>query len=251
MKHVKGLSGRSAAACAIFCALLIFSPGTGIASETRSSPWQGDVELGYQMTTGNTESRSLNAKIGIIYESARWRHGLGYETVYSYEKQEGTTAQRFLASGRTNYKIDTRNSVYGLALYENDRFSAYKYQVTVSTGYSRQIIMSDRVEWSAEIGPGYRYNNFRDDELSSQEEFIIHMGTLFIYRFTDTTSFKEELSVDAGDENTIIRSTSSLRVLLSESLSLRVSYLIRHVTDVPEETEKTDTETFVSLSYAF
>jgi putative salt-induced outer membrane protein len=235
----------------IFTTLVLFLPTGLFAAETPSGPWQGNVELGYLMSTGNTETRSLNAKMGVAYETEKWRHSLGYETVYSHEKEEGTTAQRFLVSGRTNYNIDPRNGVYALTLYENDRFSAYDYQVTASAGYNRKIILTEKTEWSAEIGPGYRYSRFKDDTISSEEEAIVHLGTDFLYRFTDTIAFVEELTADAGEDNTIIRSTSSLRVMLRDQLSLRLSYHVRHVTDVPQDVEKTDTETFVSLAYDF
>jgi len=236
----------------IFCAIgWIFVPASAMASENEPSPWEGDIELGYLMSTGNTETRSLNAALGVGYKTAKWGHRLAYETIYSYEKEEGTTAQRFLVSGRTNYHFDDRNAAYGLSLYENDRFAGYDYQLTLSVGYNRQIMMTDRVEWSAEIGPGYRLTEFSDDNGSTEEEAILHVGTDFLYRFTDTMSFREVLSVDAGAENTIVRSVSALRITLRDSLSLRISHTIRHVTDVPEDTEKTDTETFVSLVYDF
>jgi putative salt-induced outer membrane protein len=216
-----------------------------------SSPLTGDIEMGYLMSTGNTETRSLNAKLASAYTSEKWRHQFAYETLYSYEKEEGTTAQRFLVSGQTNYRFDEKNSVYALTLYENDRFAGYDYQLTASAGYSRQIIMSDRMEWLAEIGPGYRLTEFPENGGPIEEEAIIHIGSIFLYRFTETTSFREELSVDTGNDNTIARSVSSLRVMLRDHLSLRISYTIRHVADVPDDTEKTDTETFVSLAYGF
>ncbi len=242
------LSTSITGACAILVLLL---SGFVVPSESQALPWQGNVELGYMMSTGNTESRTLNARLEGARETPQWLHRLQYETKYSHETDEGTTAQRFLVSGRTNYRLDERNAIYGLALYENDRFSGYNYQVTLSTGYNRRIIDTDRTEWSAEIGPGFRYSNFREEGRSSEEEPILHMGTLFLHRFTPTIAFEEELTVDSGDEFTIIRSLSSFRVTLTDNLSLRLSFMIRHLTDVPEDTENTDTETFLSLAYGF
>lgn len=235
----------------IFCAMIwILFPSFGIADENGPSRWEGEAELGYLMSTGNTESRSLNAALGIGYTTEKWRHRFAYETVYSYEKNEGTTAQRFLVSGRTRYDLGGRNALYGLSLYENDRFAGYDYQFTLSAGYSRQLVMTDSIEWSAEIGPGYRRTRLSGDEESTEEEALAHLGTVFEYRFTDNISFKEDLSVDAGDAQTIVRSATSLRILLIESISLRISHVIRHVTDVPEDTKKTDTNTFLALVYS-
>lgn len=235
----------------IFAILILCLTGSGIAAESEPSGWEGDVEIGYMKSTGNSESESLNAKLALARETTKWRHALHYETVYTHEKDQGTTAQRFLVTGRTNYNFDDRNAAYVLGLYENDRFSSYDYQMTVSTGYKRQIIETEDTEWSAEVGPGYRYSNYRDDTRESDDEIIVHAGTLFLYRFTDDITFNEDLSADSGEESTVIRSTTSFRIMLREQLSLRLSYMVRHVTEVPDEIEKTDTETFVSLGYEF
>ncbi len=234
----------------LFC-LPVFADTGPETVDNAKSPWFGDVEAGYQMTTGNTETRSLNGQMSIGYDSGDWHHEAGFRTVYSHEKEDGTTTQRFLATGKTKYGFNENDSLYGLSIYENDRFSAYNYRVTLSAGYHRQILFTDRLEWSAEIGPGYRYSNYREDGISSDDEAIAHVGTVFLYRFTQRTSFREEISVDAGDENTAIRSVSSLRISLSEQLSLRLTHIIRHVTGVPDDTKKTDTETFFSLGYVF
>lgn len=220
-------------------------------SDNSGSPWFGDVEAGYQMTTGNTETRSLNGRMSVGHDSGRRLHEAGLRGVYSYEEEDGTTAQRFLANGKTKYRFNENDSLYGLSVYENDRFSAYDYRVTLSAGYHRRLLSTERVAWSAEIGPGYRYSRYREDGISSDDEAIAHVGTVFLYRFTQRTSFREEISVDAGDENTAIRSDSSLRISISDRLSLRLTHIIRHVTDVPDDTKKTDTETFFSLGYAF
>ncbi len=220
--------------------------------------FSGEGELGYLMTSGNTETQSLNARLGIMYETVRWQNKLQSEAVYGSEEDEDTgedvtTKQRFLVSGKTSYRFDSRNSAFGLAVYDDDRFSGFKYQVTLSAGYNRQIIDSKSISWEAEIGPGYRYNKIEDEETTDADEgeAIVHAGTLFSWAISDTATFTEDISVDTGADNTITRSATSLKLTINDRLSAKISFNLKHTSDVPPEKDKTDTETALTLVYGF
>jgi putative salt-induced outer membrane protein len=57
--------------------------------------------------------------------------------------------------------------------------------------------------------------------------------------------------VEAGSENTYFESVTALKARLVGDLALVASYTVKHNTDVPALTEKTDTYTALSLEYAF
>ncbi|MFW6081433.1 MAG: DUF481 domain-containing protein [Desulfosalsimonas sp.] len=246
---------------AALTAFLVFSAATAFAQQEggeEKSPWQAEAELGYLMTSGNTETQNLNTKLGATREGTRWRHNLHAEALYSSEEDEDTgddetTSQKFLLSGKTNYKFSKASSAYLLGLYEDDRFSGYDYQATVSAGYARQFVKTDRMELSGEIGPGYRYSKLKDDEASDEDEgeVILRVGGFFSYRLGEASVFSQEVSVAAGDEKTITRSTTALRSRIAGNLAMKASYSIKHTSAVPPDTEKTDTETAITLVYSF
>ncbi|MGM0453969.1 MAG: DUF481 domain-containing protein [Thermodesulfobacteriota bacterium] len=225
---------------------------------TEPTGFTGEGELGYLMTSGNTETQSLNARLGIMHETERWQNKLESEAVYGSEEsqetgEDVTTNQRFLVSGKSSYRFDRRNSAFGLAVYDDDRFSGFKYQLTFSAGYNRQIIDSESMSWEAEIGPGYRYNKLEDDEATDTDEgeAIVHAGTLFAWAISDSATFTEDISVDSGADNTITRSATSLKLKINDRLSTKISFHLKHTSDVPPEKDKTDTETALTLVYGF
>ncbi len=244
------------AALFAFCLFLSAQPvSADNSAAVTPAGWSAEAELGYLKTSGNTKTQSLNAKLGILYDSPDWRNSLQFETVYGSEESEETgedvtTNQRFLASGKTDYRFDSKNSMYALALYEDDRFSGYEYQATVSAGYNRRIIETEKMEWSAEIGPGYRFAEVEEDG-ESKEELIVHVASLFIYQVSQTALFQEEISLDAGADNAITRSTTSLRVNINDHLAMKVSFRVKHTSDTPIDTASTDTETALTLVYGF
>ena len=60
-----------------------------------------------------------------------------------------------------------------------------------------------------------------------------------------------DLKVEAGSDNTYLESVTAVKSTLVGNLALVASYTVKHNTDVPALTEKTDTYTALSLEYAF
>mgnify|MGYP001817612450 FL=1 len=69
--------------------------------------------------------------------------------------------------------------------------------------------------------------------------------------FSETAEFRQDLTAEGGEENTYIESVTAVSAKLLGDLALVASYTIKHNTDVPALTEKTDTYTALSLEYAF
>lgn len=226
-------------------------------AKEQGSPWSGEVEAGALLTTGNTETESLNAGLDITRESPRWRHNLALRTFYSSETsadtgQEETTAQKWTVSAKTNYRFDPANSAFLLGLYEDDRFSGYTYQVTTAAGYSREFIRTDRMELTGEIGPGFRISKTSDPESDQEEsEAILRMAAAFAWHISQTATFMEEISVEAGQHRSITRSTTSLKSRIAGSLAMKAAFSLKYTDTVPADTEKTDTETALTLVYDF
>ena len=73
----------------------------------------------------------------------------------------------------------------------------------------------------------------------------------YSWQISDTSDFRQELLIEAGDENTYMESVTKLSARLIGNLALVASYTVKHNSDVPPLTEETDTFTAISLEYAF
>lgn len=217
--------------------------------------WKGAGELGLALSRGNSETESLNAKLGLTFEDARWKHALGFSAL----RQKGEsatsedlelTANRFELSGSTAYKFSERAYVIGALRYENDDFAPYEYQTIGSLGLGWYAIKNEVTEWLFEGGPGYRrYREVATGETDGQAVFRGVMG--FKHVFTETTSFENNLLVEAGSDNTFAQNDSGLVVKMNAKLALKAGLQFRHNTDVAPGLKKTDSLFTTNLVYSF
>ncbi len=217
-------------------------------AEEGDDGWTGTAELGASMTTGNTESSTVNGKLQLGYLTGPWTHRFRLETVQASEDGEDT-ANRTLGEFESNYALNEHDYLFGVLRGTRDEFSGYEYQSSVAAGYGRKLWISDRGYWDAEIGPGLRIAETEDGERETNA--IARLSSSFEYRISDYAKFDQNVTVLAGQDNTEIESVSGLSTSLTETLAMKLAYTVQHNTDVPAGTEKTDTYTSVNLVYDF
>ena len=87
----------------------------------------------------------------------------------------------------------------------------------------------------------------REDE----DNTIVTGEARYAYRISETATLSEDLLVESGDDNTYTESNTALTSKINGNLALKLSYLVKHNSDVPDGTEKTDKITSISLIYGF
>jgi putative salt-induced outer membrane protein len=102
---------------------------------------------------------------------------------------------------------------------------------------------------SAEIGAGYRDADLSDG--STEDGTILRGGLDYTWTFTEKTGFDQYIGIESGSDNTYVESVSALRASLVGDFAMVLSYTVRHNTDVPLGSEKTDKLTAISIEYAF
>jgi putative salt-induced outer membrane protein len=239
-----------AAAAALLVPLFAFSPA--------HADWSGEGEAGLVIATGNTETKSANAKLQLANEVGKWKHQFGGAALYSSSDEEGTTANRWEAFEQSDYNFSPRSFWFGAARYEDDDFSGFVYQAIVSAGLGRKFIDTDVTKFVGTAGVGYKVFETRDafdaagvliepGDTDSEVEF---RGTLdYDHKLTATTSVLDKFIVEAGSNNTFVQNDIALQVKVTDVLALAVGYAVRHNTDPPVGFEKTDTLTTINLVY--
>jgi putative salt-induced outer membrane protein len=216
-------------------------------SSAALADWTSKAELGGSFASGNSENESANAALAVKYVVDKWQHTLGFAGNYGNDG-ETTTAQRWELRGQTQYDFTDRAYGFGAARYEDDRFSSYDYQASLSGGLGYKIINSDRTKFWVQGGPGYRFAELRDT--GESEDGVIFRGDLgFDHQFTETTKLVERFLIETGSDNTYLQNDLGLEVTISGALALRLGYQVRYNTDVQPGIEKTDTLATVGLIY--
>lgn len=211
-------------------------------------PYKGSVELGYVDTSGNTETKTLNAKAKVEAMYKKWRQMLQLEALNT-STQDVTTAERYLAQLKTDYQFSKRDYTFGLLNYENDRFSGYDYWTSITLGYGRRVIDEKSLWLELEGGPGYRYSKLSDGD--SLDEAILRLAGGLGWQISESALFEQDLSTEIGEDVTINRSVSALSMQIIGSLAMKLSYTYRHTSEVPEGVKKADTKTSLTLVYQF
>jgi putative salt-induced outer membrane protein len=220
--------------------------------------WSGKAEAGLVVASGNTDTKSANAKLDMASTLEKWKHAAGFEAVYAASDGR-SSGQRWEVHEQSDYSFSARNFGFGAARYENDRFSGFQYQTTVSGGVGRHFIDTERTKLTGTAGVGYKFfetrDTFDDDtgvllqDGSSGNEAVFR-GTLdFSRSLTATTRLLDKFLVESGTDNTFVQNDIAIQVKVSDVLALAAGYSVRRNTDPPPGFGQTDTLTTLNLVY--
>lgn len=231
-----------------FAVMLAIALTAPVAAQQEEGPWSGKATLGYLATSGNTENSNLNSGFEITYAPNSWTHRLRALAINAAEN-EVTTAEAYELGWKSELALSEANYIFARVVWRKDRFSSYDQQLSESIGYGRRVIDTDRHKLNAEIGAGARQSDLVDG--TTENEVILRAGLDYLWAFSETAQFSQDIGVEAGDTNTYIESITALKSQLLGQLALVASYTVKHNTEVVAGTEKTDTFTALSLEYAF
>lgn len=213
---------------------------------------KSSVELGMVLTSGNTETQSLNAKGAIEHTAGKLRNSASVEALNVKGKVDGKKSrlsEKYVGAGKTAYQYSKHSYSFLAGIGEHDPFSGYAYQVSLSLGYGYRAYNTEKTVLDLEIGPGYRQTRLRgvDEE---ESDVVARLALKGEWKISKTAKFTEEL-VTEGADYWITKSTTSLSAQVNGNLSTKLSLIVKNNTDAPEGTKETDTETAVTLVYSF
>lgn len=219
--------------------------------------WTGKGQLGAALSTGNGESLNANVKINVKRVEDNWEQNAAFAGVYE-SSDEVTTSQLWEIVGDGRYSFNPRNFWFGGGRYQNDRFSGFTYQGTVSTGLGHRFIDSDRTKMVGRIGAGYKIAETRDGTdpatglivPGQTQDSLAGVGGLdWDFKATDTTTLFNYFYVEGGSHNTFARNETGVSVAMTSRLALALAYTIRHNTDPPVGFDNTETLLTANIVY--
>jgi putative salt-induced outer membrane protein len=212
------------------------------------SPWSGSASLGFLSTSGNTDSTIYNSAFEVSYARNKWTHTFG-GAAFGAEQTDVSTSEAYAADWKSAYDFSEQNYIFGLVNWRKDRFSGVDEQLSEAIGYGRRIIDTPAHLLSAEIGAGHRNADLSDG--TSESGVIGTLGMDYVWTFSETSNFEQNISVESGSDNTFIESVSAVRAKLLGDLAIVFSYTVRNNSDVPVGSVDTDKFTAISVEYAF
>jgi putative salt-induced outer membrane protein len=218
--------------------------------EVLDTSWKGIGEFGFVSTSGNTDTESLNLRLEFTKETEDWRFRLG-GTALTSSKDGTKDAQRYTAELQTDRKLTEKSYLFAAYRYDADKFGAYDPQQSITVGYGRELMKSDRHQLNGEVGIGYKKSEAADSGETS-DEMIGRFLLDDIWTITANTAWNNRLLIEAGSDNTFTQFNSGLVVSMSERFALKLGWEYRHNSDIPAGVaDKTDTTTTANLVYNF
>jgi putative salt-induced outer membrane protein len=211
--------------------------------------WKGGIELGASLNTGNVSSRSVASAINMLNDRDTWRHKLG--ATFGLIRTDGvTTKETATANYQLDYKWSPRLYTFGLFDYSHDRFGAFedRYLETLGVGY--RVLQGETYSLDVEGGAALRQSTptetmIREDEVGGR------LNTIFNWNVSDNFSINNTGSAFVTDRRTSLENTVALKTKITERISGKLSFNIKHDTDVPDDSVRTSTETKATLLYSF
>lgn len=227
-----------------FSAILVSLPLAVSAGE-----WKGEAAAGLLLTSGNSETESANGKFELIYLHNQWKNRFTATAINSGDEM-GRTVERYTVSDQLDYNFTERDYAFAAIDYERDRFGGFRQRTVESLGYGRHVLTGPEHILDVEIGAGARQTEEQDTGMK-EDEVIGRLGGRYLWTLTETSSFGQTLRVEGGENNTFTEAVTELKMSIIGNLFAAVLFTVRNNTDVPPDTEKTDTITAVNLSYSF
>lgn len=222
------------------------------------SPWDTQVEFGYQSNKGNSDSQSLNSRLEGSYTSGQHRHS-GEIKYYLSEKDGEADKDQLSINLQSDYKISPDYYVYANFKGLNTAYSAYFKDYVFSGGMGYQVSNTDALLLELELGPGYRYQDPNIDEIDDDDlifpetvqEVIIRGNVNLSWKPIDTLTLAAEITSTVGRSNTRLDSEVSATNNITEEIALKIAQSQQYLDRVPPGLSRTDSVFSINLLFSF
>jgi len=232
------------------------------AQDETSAGWSGEGSLSAGVTTGNTETTDLGLGVDVAREMGLWKIGLKASADYG-ETDGSETKNRIFLGTNLDRQINDKLFGFGQLSYERDEFSGFESRTFIGGGLGYEVLGGDITNWTVRGGPGLKIDEINAvldattvpatvvSEAMTEESFGATAESNFSHLFNDNVAFTNDTTVLYAETSTQIGNIAALTATLTDTLSARLSFEVRHDTDPVDGFEATDTISRVSLVYGF
>ncbi|MFQ3209186.1 MAG: putative salt-induced outer membrane protein [Colwellia sp.] len=234
------------------------------------------AQLGILYLTGNTRSADIKTGLDLRFERGLWRSFFVFDLLVKKTEVEEktstddintnfeTTDQKWAITSQTNYTLDAANQnyIYGNIFYEENRFSGFDSQASMSGGWGRRWFENKETSFDADVGPGFKRDvtQVTPEEITAgmtnktQDTLILQAQALYIRKINEHIEFKQLVVIKHAIEkgqNSIYKAESSITSKLIDSLQLKFNFVIDYNSKVDDDKNNLNTETSAVLIYSF
>ncbi|MEZ9051488.1 DUF481 domain-containing protein [Vibrio sp. 10N.247.311.64] len=222
------------------------------------NPLKTEVEFGYQSHTGNSDSRSLNARLNGEYTAGRHRTS-GEWKYYNLYKDGEEDKRQSTYSAQSDYKLSPKTYLYGSFKGVDSRYSAYFKDYTISSGLGYQFSNTEEFVLEVEVGPGFRYQEPNLDEIDDDDIIFPEIVEEAIFRGNVNTSWQVLKNLQLKADVTLVSGHSNLKFDteleaindITDNIALKIAHSRQYHDKVPEGLSKQDSVLSINLLFQF
>jgi len=214
-------------------------------AEAKKLGWKDTAELGYVMTSGNSDSSTLGLKNTLVYdwESARFEMKLGAVRVESTpvpffavgtatdftreENDSELTAESYFLNGRYDRNITEHFFWFAGAGWDRNTFSGIANRYTAFGGVGNIWFDTETIKWRTD----YALTATKQEDVIEQPDlddtFLgVRLSSTFLYKWSESGSYGNDTILDENVDDTDdwrVNMTNWVAVNLSNHLALKVS----------------------------
>lgn len=243
---------------------LVFALGAaglahGQAALKPDGQFRAALGLGASASSGNSDATNLALSFDGVRATADDKTSLYANAQYA--KSDGTTtAEQLRLGGRQDHNLNPSLFAFGGLDFEHNKFANLKLRSQLSGGLGWHVIKSVPTTFDVFGGLGYtsdRYDDamFIDGQVRSSYGYAsLLLGEESTHKLTDTTSFKQRLSLLPSLKNSgEFRANwdAGLAVAMSKTMNLNVGVSVAHNSDPGLGRKSTDTLLTTGVSVKF
>ncbi len=180
---------------------VIRSPAEQAAFERLINPgwfdlWGGFVDLGYSLTTGNTDTSTITLGSKITRETRRDKTLLYAAYIKSSNDATGekiTTANAIRGGARYDYKLRPRVSLFGFGDFEYNEIQLLDLRSVIGGGVGYDLVKTEKT--SLQVFGGGAWNHEKYSTGISRDFGELLIGEELNYRASNRTSFFERFTI--------------------------------------------------------
>jgi len=213
--------------------------------------WRGNVTVGGETKTGNTETDKLNVNARTVVEQKELNRFTVEATMDREESGNTLTKEQYLLGGKYDRFFSKRWYGFVGTSFEQDKFKDLDLRTTLAAGSGYQFFDSDDLRVSLEAGLSYTDENFTTEEDNSYsgfnwgfnwEQALFNKRLNFFHRHRGNQGFDES-------DNLIINASTGVRLPIMAGISATAQHDIDWDNSPPDDADSTDQTYLFGLGY--
>ena len=219
-----------------------------IANQGLLEGWTGEGEVGGFISTGNTDENGLAAGLKFNKATLRWRHIVELSADYK-RTDDVLTKERYFGVYTANYKLGERYYAWGRLSAERDQFAGFDARLSEGAGIGYRWIDTKALKLDVEGGPALRQTDYTGG--GRRKSIAARLAQMLAWQISDDVRISQSAATFLESGNSTFIASAGLTTKLRSAVSARASFDVRHDQNPPNDRQKTDTTSRVTLVYDF